>query len=128
VSAQAWGIYGKVRDLDRALASDANAQTAIVEVHPEVCFWVWSARSPMKFSKKKREGRGERLALAEDWLGEGILARARGGHLKKDLADDDILDAIAALWTAHRIADGSCETLPESPPVDETGLPMQIVF
>jgi predicted RNase H-like nuclease len=56
------------------------------------------------------------------------LSRARGEHLKKDLADDDIVDAIAGLWTAHRIANGTAEALPSPPPRDETGLPMQIVF
>ena len=40
---------------------------------------------------------------------------------------NDILDAIATLWTAHRILDGMAETLPPSPPQDEAGLPMRIV-
>ena len=68
------------------------------------------------------------MALAEAWLGEGTLHRARGDYLKQELADDDIIDAIAGLWTAHRVADGTAETLPDSPPLDETGLPMEIVF
>ncbi len=128
VSAQAWGIYGKVKSVDCALANDAKLRSAFCEVHPEVSFLAWNDRQPMAFSKKKREGRRERAVLAEAWLGEGILARARGGELRKHLADDDILDAIAALWTAHRIASGAAETLPESPPRDRAGLPMRIVF
>ena len=52
----------------------------------------------------------------------------RGETRKKDLADDDILDAIATLWTAHRIEAGTSESLPTSPPHDATGLPMRIVF
>lgn len=128
VSAQAWGIYGKVRSLDELLVSDASARAAIWEVHPEVSFWAWNERTPLGFAKKKPAGRREREALAERWLGAGILQRARGDQFKKHLADDDILDAIAALWTAQRIADGSFEALPESPPIDDSGLPMQIVF
>ena len=48
------------------------------------------------------------------------MQRARGEYLKKNLADDDVADAIAGLWTAHRIADRTAETLPASPPRDET--------
>jgi predicted RNase H-like nuclease len=128
VAAQAWGIYPKVRAVDEALATNTVARSVIREVHPEVCFWAWNGRQPMAWAKKKREGLSERLALAESWLGVGILERARGKQLKKDLADDDIVDAIAGLWTAHRIAKGEAETLPVSPAHDETGLPMEIVF
>jgi len=128
VGAQAWGIYPKVRALDAMLAGAPSARAAIWEVHPEVSFWAWNGRTPMRFGKKEPAGRREREALAEDWLGAGILGRARGDQPKKDLADDDILDAIAALWTAHRIEDGTSESLPESPPTDESGLPMRIVY
>ncbi|MCH6562048.1 MAG: DUF429 domain-containing protein [Myxococcales bacterium] len=128
VGAQAWAIYPKIRRVDETLASSAAACGAIREVHPEVCFWAWNGRKPMQWAKKKAEGLRERVALAEAWLGEGILQRARGDYRKKDLADDDIIDAIAGLWTAHRIADGTAKTLPDSPPRDETGLPMEIVF
>ncbi len=128
VAAQAWAIYSKIRAADAALASSPVTRSAIREVHPEVCFWAWNGRRPMKWAKKKREGQHERLVLAEAWLGEGVLGQARGNYLKKDLADDDVLDAIAGLWTAHRIADGLAETLPALPPRDETGLPLEIVF
>jgi predicted RNase H-like nuclease len=128
VGTQAWAIYPKIRQVDEALASSTAARAAIHEVHPEVSFWAWNSRKPMQWAKKKSEGLSERLKLAEEWLGAGILSRARGEHLKKDLADDDIVDAIAGLWTAHRIANGTAEALPSPPPRDETGLPMQIVF
>jgi predicted RNase H-like nuclease len=128
VGAQAWGIYRKVQSVDEALALHPSARAAIREAHPEVCFWAWNESQPMDFSKKKPDGLRERVVLAEAWLGVGILERARGSHLKKDLADDDVVDAIAALWTAHRIADGTAKTLPASPPMDEKGLPMQIVY
>ena len=128
VSAQAWGIYGKVGELDELLAASATARKRVCEVHPEVSFWAWNGRTPLAFGKKKREGHAEREALAEAWLGTGIVEQARGETLKKDLADDDILDAIATLWTAHRIEAGTSESLPTSPPHDATGLPMRIVF
>ena len=128
VSAQAWGIYRKIRGVDEALAASSEARAAIREVHPEVSFWAWNGHRPMNTAKRKVEGLMERLAMVEAWLGKGVLERARGDHSKLDLADDDIVDAIAGLWTAHRIAEGTAETLPASPPRDETGLSMEIVF
>ena len=128
VGTQAWGIYPKIREVDELLQSSSEARSRIREVHPELCFWSWSGGSPIVQSKKSKEGRVRRLGLAEDWLGPDVLARARGDCLKKDVADDDILDAIAALWTATRIARGEAETLPAIPPADSTGLRMELVF
>jgi predicted RNase H-like nuclease len=57
-----------------------------------------------------------------------LLPRAPQNYLKKQVAEDDILDTIAALWTAERITRGACQELPENPPRDATGLPMRIVY
>jgi predicted RNase H-like nuclease len=81
----------------------------------------------MAFAKKRPEDLAERLAFAAKWLGSGVLSRTRGDYLRKDLAGDDILGAVAALWMAHRIAAREAETLP-FPPRDEIALPIQIVF
>lgn len=130
VSCQAWNLVPKIRAVDALLRKDAAARRVIHEVHPELSFWAWNDRAPMQAAKKSREGRAERLGLAEAWLGPDLLARARGDHLRRDLADDDILDAVAALWTAHRIAEGRAERLPASAQRDEDehGLAMEIVF
>lgn len=82
----------------------------------------------MAESKRKRAGKAQRRILVEEWLGPEALVSARGNHLKKDVADDDILDAIAALWTATRVVRGEAETLPEVPSTDSTGLRMEIVY
>jgi len=128
VSCQAWNLVPKIRAVDALLREDAAARRAIHEVHPELSFWAWNGGVPMQAAKKSRAGRAERLRLAEKWLGEDLLARARGDQLRRDLADDDILDAVAALWTAHRIAAGRAERLPASAPRDAHGLEMAIVF
>jgi predicted RNase H-like nuclease len=46
----------------------------------------------------------------------------------RDVADDDMLDAVAALWTATRLYEGTAETLPDEPPLDAAGLRMEIVY
>ncbi len=128
VSAQAWWIFPKIREVDVLLRASLRARRRIREVHPEVSFWAWTGGRPMAHAKRTPAGRRARLALVEGWLGRGVLSRARGCHPKQHVADDDILDAIAALWTASRIEAGESATLPGSPPKDSAGLPMRIVY
>ena len=39
---------------------------------------------------------------------------------------DDLLDAVAAAWSAQRVAEGSAQRLPDTPPTDARGLRMEI--
>jgi predicted RNase H-like nuclease len=39
---------------------------------------------------------------------------------------DDVLDALAAMWTAERVLAGTAVRLPENPPVDDVGLRMEM--
>jgi predicted RNase H-like nuclease len=43
------------------------------------------------------------------------------------VADDDLLDAFAALWTAERISNGTARTVPAAPLEDRFGLRMEMV-
>jgi predicted RNase H-like nuclease len=128
VGAQSWGLYPKIRELDELLQSSEEARHRTREVHPEVSFAAWAGGRAMTSSKKAQEGRAERCKLVEAWLGRGVLSGARGDHLKKDVGDDDILDAIAAAWTATRVADAIAICLPETPSADSTGLKMAIWY
>ena len=128
VSPYAWGIYPKVREVDEALREDASLQAWVREVHPEVCFWALNGREPMAHGKKKPEGRGERQGLIETHFGVGVTEPVRTLFPAKTVADDDILDAFAALWTAERVVKGTAETLPADPPVDGVGLRMEMVY
>jgi predicted RNase H-like nuclease len=106
---------------------------SVREVHPELSFRAWNDGVPMAHSKRTAAGRAERRLRVAQWLGADLLTRAResaetGSHRKRDLADDDILDAVATLWTAHRIVDGRAVRLPDPPPRDALGLPMEIVY
>ena len=128
VSAQAWGLFPKIREVDAWLCERQSARKQVWEVHPELSFWAWNEGSAMSHAKKTLPGREQRLRLAEAWLGPDLLSRARGSWKRGELADDDILDAVATLWTAHRIEDGTAQVLPESPLRDAVGLPMRIAY
>ncbi|MHB0970894.1 MAG: DUF429 domain-containing protein [Thermoanaerobaculia bacterium] len=128
ISRQAWGIQGKVRDIDEALRARPHLRERVREIHPEVSFWAWNRSYPMEHAKRADAGRSERLALIASVYGRGAFTQVRERYTRTLAGDDDILDAFAALWTAERIALGTASTLPDAPPVDAEGLRMEIVY
>jgi predicted RNase H-like nuclease len=124
VSAQAWGIFAKIAEVD-ALMTPA-LQDLVVEAHPELCFTMMNAGAPSNYSKKTPGGRLERLSLLARCLpcaDEPIHApRPRGS------APDDLLDALAVLWTAERYQRTEAVRLPELIERDERGLRMEIWY
>ena len=92
------------------------------------------AGRPMRYAKKSKRGREERLAVLAK-LGEDVpfLKRARAGfeedrqlYRRKQVALDDIVDSYAMAWVAARIAATTARRLPESPPKDSNGLRTEI--
>ncbi|HEX6101246.1 MAG TPA: DUF429 domain-containing protein [Thermoanaerobaculia bacterium] len=125
---QSWAIYPKIRELDGLLQRRPELKPKIFEVHPEVSFRAWNQREPIVAPKKSEEGAATRLGLVAGHFGEQAFATIRARYKRRDVADDDILDAFAALWTAERIQNREAETLPPDPPTDSRGLPMRMVY
>jgi predicted RNase H-like nuclease len=123
ISAQCWGITPKIREVDRLITP--AMQDRVIEVHPEVSFAAMNGDKPLGHGKKTREGRMERAALlAAQWNCDVLpLALERRTGAKPD----DVLDAMAAAWTAERVAQRSEQRMPVSPAVDGRGLRMEIV-
>ncbi|MFQ5931101.1 MAG: DUF429 domain-containing protein, partial [Nitrospiraceae bacterium] len=103
------------------------------EAHPELAF-VSITGEPMRFNKKKVEGRLERLRALEgvpNELFQGIKQSLRE-DLKvvrgRQVASDDLLDACVLAWTAHRIWRKKAQRVPANPPVDRKGLRMEIWY
>ena len=83
----------------------------------------------MAHRKKRRQGRAERRTLLTDVAGSDILNEvlAQGrAYLRRELAEDDTLDALAAAVVATHAAE--LVRVPENPPLDSCGLPMQMVY
>ena len=120
-SRQLWHIGRKIMEVDAFVRS--HPELDIRETHPELVFQRLNGGRPLP-SKKSDDGLSQRRALLtrrgfeeiDEWLGT-----ARIGTGAKP---DDVLDAcavaVAALDPAGR--------LPEEPPPDAYGLPMQIWF
>jgi predicted RNase H-like nuclease len=120
ISRQGFAIVRKVEQIDRILQRHHELRGRVYEVHPEVSFAMWSGGAPVEASKKTAEGQATRRKLVTEHFGE-IPPVPRGA------ATDDLLDALAALWTAERIAAGRAQELGDAH-LDVTGLPMRIVY
>jgi predicted RNase H-like nuclease len=126
ISRQAFGIYAKVREVDREMTPEL--QRRIVEVHPEVSFWAMNDGRPMALSKKRADGfEARRDALCRslrlDVPETPSAARRRAPYA----GADDLLDALAAAWSAQRHAGGVAKRLLAEPSTDGRGLRMEIV-
>jgi len=122
---QSFFIMPKIREVDRAMTP--QLQQRVREIHPELAFWALNGNKPAQHSKKKLAGRNERMRLLSPiFCGlEKFVAEARK---PKQVAPDDILDALAAAWTAGQIVLGKAETLPKNPELDGKGLRMEILY
>lgn len=125
---QSWAIYPKIRQLDELLRARPELCERIFEVHPEVSFCAWNKMEPIVEPKRKPSGAAKRRALIAEHFGPIAFDTIRGRYQKKDVADDDIFDAFAALWTAERILNAEAGSLPKVASRDSAGLPMRMVY
>ena len=129
LSVQTWNIAGKIREVDNLLREDKKARRCMRESHPEICFWALAGGSPMVHYKKTDQGHEERLQFLKKFnpATEKIINAALKNYPRKYLAKDDILDATALAVTASA-GINALATIPENPPRDSMGLPMEIVY
>jgi predicted RNase H-like nuclease len=125
LSQQSWAISMKIREVD-AFMTEMGSSLNIREMHPEVCFWSFNNNSPLDFAKKKKAGFEERMELVRSYYEESdtVVDQAVGRYLRKDVARDDILDALVGAVTAMY----PLMSVPYSREYDEKGLPMEIVY
>jgi predicted RNase H-like nuclease len=128
VPAQAFGLYARIRQIDEIILRDEEVREFIYEVHPELCFMAWNNGEPIQASKKTYEGMLIRQGLVTAHFGPEAVRAIRKKHLPSLVADDDIYDAFAALWTAERIHAGTAEVIPDVPEIDSFGLEMRMWF
>lgn len=127
LSRQSFGILPAIREVDQAMTPEL--QDRIREGHPEVTFAVLSGRERgLEHPKKSQAGREERLAVLSQHLPEIDIEAERKLLGPRHLDLDDMLDALACLATASRIAAGEERVFPANgPDLDAHGLRMEIV-
>ena len=127
ITKQTYAIVPKVEEVDTLLRQSAKARNSVREIHPEVCFAALAGQ-PMRHNKKRREGRNERLGLLRKaWPGvDELVEQVLTETLRKQVSRDDILDAAVAALTAAQPTK-RLRHFPVPGPMDEYGLPMQMV-
>jgi predicted RNase H-like nuclease len=101
---QTWGLRRKIAEADEFRRAAAAAdRVRLYEVHPELSFAAM-AGGPLADSKHTKVGLTVRRALLAR---EGIALPPRAAGA----AEDDLLDAAAAAWSARRIAAGTATVL-----------------
>ncbi|MDQ6432595.1 DUF429 domain-containing protein [Mesorhizobium sp. LHD-90] len=128
VSIQAFGIFSKIRELDRLMRDRPDLRLRVIESHPEVAFWRLNGAKAMALPKKVKgsvnpAGMEERKALlAANGLPRAFLDMPP----PRGAAEDDFLDAAAVLTVAARRARGEAEPFPDPPGRDAYGIPVAI--
>jgi predicted RNase H-like nuclease len=126
---QTWNILPKIREVDSFLRENSDARSVFREVHPEVCFRAFNGGKAIGPRKKTPEGKRARLALLRklDGRTDAIRDRAMDGFLRREVAEDDIHDALVAAISATNFPDGLV-SVPSVPEFDAEGLPMAVVY
>lgn len=128
LSRQTWGITPKISEVDFLLSHHETARAGVKEVHPEVCFWAFAGR-PMQHNKRCPAGFTERLQVLQSKHPDtdAIVSHALHNYRRKDVAKDDILDALAAAVTAFAGLK-NLVSISNPPEFDDRGLPMQMLY
>lgn len=117
-SRQAYSLAPKILEVDAWLRTKPGVE--VIEVHPELSF-ARMAGEPLLPSKKDAEGAAARRdALGAVGFTVPLWFRGSG------FAEDDLLDACAAAWSAVRHSQGRSESFPPEPEVFSDGIPAAI--
>ena len=118
LSAQAHALGPRIVHVTRLARKDERFR----EVHPEVSFRAMNDGRALRHRKKSAGGALERTALLRR---HGIELDTLDAATNAPL--DDVLDAAAAAWSAHRIGLDRAETLPDPPELVD-GYPVAIWY
>lgn len=132
ITAQAFALVPKIREVDEVITR--RLQARMFEVHPELCFQqALNGGKPLGFPKRSAIGAVQRLRLlqavgidAHGLVSEWELSAAR--RLAGKVGLDDLLDALAAAWTARRKVQGLAKDVTETAERDGKGLLMQMTW
>lgn len=117
VPKQAYELRRRIMEADAWLRQDLDH--LVVEVHPEASFAMMGG-TPATLRRRSSDGARERRELLAR---SGIYAPTTVPH---GVATEDLLDACAAAWSAHRVRTEEAHTFPGEPQVFSDGIPAAI--
>lgn len=121
MSLQSWYLFPKIKDVQTIIHdNDIN----IYEIHPELSFRAMNQEKVILESKRSKEGFEIRNSLLKGHFDSFDFETIRNLYPKKYVMDNDILDAMAVLWSTKRIKSDKASFLPKTPKKPN----MQIVY
>lgn len=129
---QTWSHVPQLREIDEFLADRPAARDVLRETHSEVCFHALNG-GPLTAPRTSQEGHQERRGILREVapdlvssLEEAINRLTRPRYAPLVTEEANLHAAYVAAVAARRANEHA--TLPEHPPRDENGLPMEIVY
>lgn len=129
LTVQAWNITPKIRTIDTLLQNNEEYRETVLESHPELLFM--KLNGGMIYQKKKtKKGLRHRLGLVTEHeeVADDFFRDIKEEFRRNEVAEDDIVDAMALALAAKQSQNTTIETLPDEPPVDSKGLRMAIHY
>jgi predicted RNase H-like nuclease len=117
-----WKQMPRIREVAKEM--QGYWQRTVFEVNPELAFYMLNGDTPLTFPKRSSVGVKERRALLESKF-NGV-ARILDVPVK-GAREQHVVDAVANLWSARRIASRSIARVPEMPEWDDEGLRMELI-
>lgn len=145
MSIQSYSIMPKIKEVDDFLIKMKKNQTSnmsqhIRESHPEIAFHFLNDRKPLKYKKKSKEGINERLTILNmydekykhDERSERLYKAGLTLDKRKNIAKDDIIDALCLALTQHLVLTYPdkyiLSSFASNPLLDEKGIEMAIYY
>ena len=114
ISKQSWFLFSKIKEA-RTIFCNAHKKLKLYEVHPELSFMAMNDMKVIELGKKTDDGFKARYKLVKKLFPKFDFEKIRANFKRGDVADDDILDAIAVLWSTQKIIANMASYVPKKP-------------
>jgi predicted RNase H-like nuclease len=130
LSKQSFYLLPKIRQIDEWLRKDPKLQKSIFETHPELSFWAMGKQTaPSKHTTEGKEFRIQLLTQAGIWDESFFDIIEKERKRSNIISKDDILDALACMWSAYRCLHGIEQIIGKDEVFyDEEGFLMRYTF
>ena len=118
----------KVRQVRAYLRTVPDAANVIYEVHPKLSFVELQGGFALPHKAQRKFLFKDRMSYLCDVFPYQTLADALAAYPRSEVANADVLDAFAMLWSAKRIANSCAERLPSTPVYDARGIDMAVWY
>ena len=126
ISLQAWYLIPKIRDANNFLQKSKNKEL-LKEFHPETGFYILNKCKQLNHSKKTENGINERLEILSEFIdAKNMFNQICKNTLRKDLAKDDIVDAMCNAVNGKFSAE--LKSIPVEPEIDKNEIKKEILI